>query len=241
MREELCDFIVDLGNSFIKIGAFDGHNISVLERIPLENQDRLLNVIKGKRIILTSVTHNQITELIGSNCTILFEVNRSIKLPFKSKYKTPETWGMDRACNVAGAQFIMPKKNVLVVDIGTCIKFDFINANSEYEGGSISPGINLRFKSLKEGTARLPLQKPKRQPNLIGQSTEESILSGVMKGCNAEIKGMIQEYLELKDNLTVILTGGDAKYFEFTNKSNIFAEENLTLYGLFNLFLFNAK
>jgi type III pantothenate kinase len=123
------------------------------------------------------------------------------------------------------------------VDAGTCIKFDLINANSEYCGGSISPGIALRYRSLNEHTANLPLLSPAAW-ELLGVSTEKSLHSGVMGSVVAEITWRLQEYRNLYETLTVYLTGGDAHYFDMGQKNSIFVDENLTLKGIYALYLF---
>jgi len=130
-----------------------------------------------------------------------------------------------------------PKQNVLVVDVGTCIKFDLLNANGEYCGGSISPGIGLRYRSLNDYTANLPLLSPSNW-QLVGSTTEASLHSGVMGSIAAEIKWRIEEYRNLYETLTVYLTGGDAHYFDMGQKNSIFVDENLTLKGIYALYLF---
>jgi type III pantothenate kinase len=148
---------------------------------------------------------------------------------------------MDRACNVCGALAKKTNNPILVVDIGTCIKFDFIDKNGFYHGGSISPGVHLRFQAMHNGTANLPLLKPSKSTELIGQSTHSSLLNGVMTGMQCEIKGMIAMYEQQFEKLTVILTGGDLIYFDFPEKSNIFVEQNLTIEGLYQLYKFHAE
>jgi type III pantothenate kinase len=148
---------------------------------------------------------------------------------------------MDRACNVAAASYYFPERNVLIVDIGTCIKFDLIDKTNTYLGGSISPGIRLRFESLATQTANLPLLQHQIEYDLIGKSTSESIINGVINGCYSEILGLIQQYEDNFDDLQIIITGGDSFYFDFNEKSNIFADENLTLKGLYQLYLFNEE
>ena len=153
-------------------------------------------------------------------------------MPFKNCYKTPLSLGIDRMVLVAGAVLSRPLQNRLIIDAGTCITFDFINSNNEYLGGSISPGIHLRYKSLHDYTDRLPLLDTKTPHRLIGNSTTEAIHSGVINGTTSELDGFISNYQEAYPNLTVILTGGDALFLAKRLKSTIFANSNFLLESL---------
>ena len=122
----------------------------------------------------------------------------------------------------------------------TCIKFDFISSDAVYEGGSIAPGIYLRYKSLNDYTSNLPLLNDTKQTSLIGHNTSNSIISGVLNGMNAEIIGMINRYNEKFGSIDIYLTGGDIRYFDIPQKNNIFAVENLTILGAVEIFKLNA-
>jgi type III pantothenate kinase len=237
----MVDYIIDAGNSYVKIATIKNEKIDAVERIPVLELNRIKSKIKGKTVILSSVSNENIREEIYNDSIILFELNKNVSLPFKSNYLTPETWGMDRACNVCSALSKEIKTAILIVDIGTCIKFDFIDNNEIYQGGSISPGVNLRFQSLHSGTAKLPLITPSISFGLIGKSTKDSLMNGVMTGMHCEIMAMIALYEQQFEKLTVILTGGDLNYFDFPKKSNIFAEPNLTIEGLYQLYKFQAE
>jgi type III pantothenate kinase len=235
-----CDFIVDIGNSNFKVAALQNNEIYRALRFDKKDLAKLIQLIKNTNVILSNVAKIEYQVLFEENCNLIYSVNSQTKFPFDSEYKTMESWGMDRACNIAAARIKFPKTNVLVIDVGTCIKFDFIDLNNTYHGGSISPGIQLRFESLAMYTAKLPLVHPDTEYSLIGKSTKESILSGVLNGCKNEIHGFIEQYEAKFEHLKIIITGGDAFYFDFKEKSNIFADENLTLIGLHQLYLFNA-
>jgi type III pantothenate kinase len=237
----MVDYVIEAGNSFVKIAPVVDGELLNIERISLANLQIIIDKIQSKNIALSSVTNENLRNEIIKNATIKFELNRNTNFPFKSYYQTPETWGMDRACNVCGALAKRINTPILIVDIGTCIKFDFIDKNEFYHGGSISPGVNLRFLSMHNGTANLPLIKPSNTVELIGQSTHASLLNGVMKGMQCEIEGMIAKYEQQFEKLTVILTGGDLIYFDFPKKSNIFVEQNLTIEGLYQIYKFHAE
>ena len=144
-------------------------------------------------------------------------------------------------CNIAALSNQLIGKPKLVIDIGTCIKFDFLDSHHVYKGGSISPGLRLRLNSLHQNTGRLPLLNATHEPiPLIGNSTEQSILSGVQNGMQNEINGMIDSYLTEYPDLTIFVTGGDHGYFDFDRKNVIFADENLTLKGIYTIYSFHA-
>ncbi len=163
----------------------------------------------------------------------LLFVRSGLLLPIKVLYKTPETLGNDRLANVCAAWSLYPEQNSLVIDLGTCIKYDFVSASGTYPGGSISPGLSMRYKALTRFTSQLPYFKPVDEfPELTGQSTEGAIRSGVENGILEEVNGIIARYQELFDQTRIILTGGDHSKFADKLKSVIFAAPNLTLTGL---------
>jgi type III pantothenate kinase len=241
MTDITCDFVLDSGNTCFKLGSIESNSITEVKRYSSEQLHEVLELIDGKRIILSHVGSEKTLMSITKKSNVLFQLSSSIQFPFGSNYHTMKSWGVDRACNMAAAQHLFPKQNVLVVDIGTCIKLDLMDSHGIYQGGSISPGIKLRFEALHNGTANLPLLEPRSSYSLIGASTNESITNGIMKGIEQEIIGMGKLYWKKMKNLRIILTGGDLIYFDFKQKSNIFADENLTLKGLYQLYLFNAQ
>ena len=231
--------VLDAGNTRVKLAVFE--NNTLLEVRYFENRLKLLDFLaENEKIVLSSVVDDAfLIELKKKVCDI-FQITLDLQLPFKMKYKTPETLGIDRICNVVAINSFKSSGNRLCVDIGTCIKFDFLDENQNYLGGSISPGINLRFKALNSFTAKLPLLQPTTIVDLIGDSTTRAIQSGVQLGMQAEINGIINSYQQKYEDLTIFITGGDTHYFDFEQKSIIFADENLTLKGIFELYKLNA-
>ncbi|MDA8589526.1 type III pantothenate kinase, partial [Flavobacteriaceae bacterium] len=164
--------------------------------------------------------------------TNLLLVSNQLKFPFKNLYKSKNTLGQDRLALVSAAAFKFPKENVLIVDAGSCITYDFKNNNNEYLGGGISPGILMRFKSLNTFTSNLPLIDFDSIHQLIGNNTKNSINSGVINGTISEINGIIQQYCEEFKNIRIILTGGDSNFLLKRIKNSIFADQNFLLVGL---------
>ena len=167
-------------------------------------------------------------------------------LPINNLYKTPKTLGADRLGNLVGAHSLFQKENVLVISAGTCITYDVINSERNYYGGNITPGIDMRLKAMNTFTARLPLVKKEMTRELIGTTTKASMLTGAIKGASLEMQGFISEYKKKYPELMVILTGGDAPYFESAisvgiadRKSKTFAVPHLLLHGLNEILLMN--
>jgi type III pantothenate kinase len=161
--------------------------------------------------------------------------------PFVNKYATPQTLGIDRMVLAAGAMLQFPNQNRLVIDAGTCVTYDFIDETDTYHGGAIAPGLRLRYESLHNFTAKLPLLTLENPDFLIGKSTAESIHSGVVNGFVYEIDGFIDEYKALYSNFIIILTGGDTDFLAKRLKNTIFANSNFLLESLNQTFQYKIK
>ena len=223
--------VVDIGNTNLKAAYFIDYEL----HNTLKNIEELSDFTQNNSIdfsIISSVGDEKLTKKVTELLPNALLASSSIRIPITILYKTPNSLGMDRLANAIAASYLHPKSNVLVIDIGTCLKFDFVSATGSYIGGSISPGIRLRFQSLHDYTEKLPLIETWQKTALIGSTTNESILSGVINGMESEIFHLIQRYQEEYTDLFIILTGGDAKMFDLARKNDIFAHENLTLLGL---------
>jgi type III pantothenate kinase len=169
----------------------------------------------------------------------LIELNHKTKLPFFNKYLTPKTLGVDRLALIAAASSQFPNKNTLVIDAGSCITFDVLNEFGEYFGGSISPGIQMRYKAVNHFTANLPLLSKSESIPELGNSTENAIHHGILNGVIQEIEGVIEQYKSKYQKLTVVLTGGDTIFLAKNLKSSIFAIPNFLLEGLNRILIHN--
>ncbi|GGI56678.1 type III pantothenate kinase [Winogradskyella haliclonae] len=241
------NLIVDVGNTLVKFAIFEKDNLICKESFKLSQFKKEYKAIKKqfpklKSAIVSSVGRlsDQQIDLIKADFSVL-ELNSKAKVPFTNKYKTPETLGVDRIALVSASMLKYSEKNVLIIDVGTCITYDFITNENEYLGGAISPGLRLRYKSLNNLTANLPLLETKVPKTIVGDSTETSIHSGVVLGTINEIDGVINTYKEKYSDLTVILTGGDAKMLSKQLKSSIFANSDFLLEGLNYILEFNSK
>ncbi len=240
--------IIDIGNTRVKTALFDDSGIAELITIEDLSIDFLTELFsKHKNIrsaIMASVREvkQEITDFLSSRFRFI-RLDETTPLPFVNKYATPNTLGNDRVAAVAGASSLFPGQNVLVIDAGSCITYDFINATGEYLGGSISPGINMRFLALNSFTGKLPLINfdSGRQAKLTGTDTRESILSGVQNGVLQEVDGIINAYKQQYSEVNVVVSGGDYKYFDKYLKNNIFASPNIVLTGLNRILDFNEE
>jgi type III pantothenate kinase len=235
--------IVDAGNSRVKTALFDNGLISEIQRFNYSQAKAFQDFVRlhdSPKIFISSVLSNSdLKDFIHKteNITLL---HPEMILPVDIKYGSKDTLGMDRLANACAIQSVKPDGNKVAIDLGTCIKFDFVDEKGIYHGGSISPGLNMRLKALHHFTGKLPLVEPKKGVNYLGRSSEESILAGVIEGMQGELNHFISRYLQDYQGLTFFVTGGDAKFFDFPLKNNIFANENLTLTGLYKIYLLNA-
>lgn len=238
MRDETTAYLLDAGNTHVKLGSVENSMISRVKRFDLSSFP--WNELNGNiPIVISSVLSEEWKKPLEEFFHNKIYINAQMNLPFKMDYLTPETLGIDRLCNMAAVANRNPTKAKLVVDLGTCIKFDFMSSMRTYEGGSISPGLEMRAKSLQTFTAKLPMIPVLSSAPLIGKNTKESIESGVFNGWKAEISQLIQLYQTKFPELDVYLTGGDARYFDFEQKSNIFVLEHLTLEGILEIYRLN--
>ena len=200
----------------------------------------LLDKYQPQQTILSSVIdhHPEIEKLLAARSSFL-KLNASIKLPFTTPVGKPETIGADRLALAAYASFFYKGQNTLVIALGSCITYNFINKYNSFNGGSISPGMEMRFKALNHYTAKLPLVKADWNFPLIGYDTNTNILSGVLQGMASEIDGIIDEYKEKFEKFNVLLTGGDTANFVRHLKNKIFADPYLILKGLYAISKYN--
>ena len=168
-------------------------------------------------------------------------ITNNDSFPFLNKYSTPQTLGIDRMVLATGAVLQFPNQNRLVIDAGTCVTYDFIDAENNYLGGAITPGLRLRYESLHNYTAKLPLLTLETPKSIIGNSTSDSIHSGVVNGLVFEIDGFIEEYRTQYLNFIIILTGGDTDFLAKRLKNTIFANSNFLLESLNQTFQYKIK
>lgn len=236
---------IDIGNTRVKAALFDKNELIELKYY--SGVDAIIGDVDFFKmcnaIVIGSVVdgldeYYKQLELLKE--TILF--TSETRIPLKNLYKTTATLGSDRIAASIGAYYLYPNTNVLVIDMGTCIKYNFTNSQNHYLGGSISPGLQMRFKALHQFTSKLPLLQPDTlKVELIGDNTQNSLLSGVINGIIAEMDGIIIQYKEQYPDLLCVITGGDCEHFAKQLKNSIFVHPNLVLRGLNNILNFNIN
>ncbi len=230
---------LDFGNTRLKAGIFSSEDFKeeiFLADDSVDSIEELLNKHKPARSILSSViNHNETIESLLSSKTIFHKLSSKTKLNFSIPASKPETVGADRLALVAAAVHFFPGKNNLVIGLGSCITYNFVNQYNQFLGGGISPGMDMRFRSMHEYTAKLPLVEAAWNLPLIGYDTKTNLQTGVITGMACEIEGCIEKYSEKYGNFNVVLTGGNSAYFASQFKKKIFADHNFLYKGLYAL------
>jgi type III pantothenate kinase len=238
---------IDVGNTRIKGAVFEDNIL--LERFVFIKKELLDNI----HFILEkykTTTHLVVASVGNIEKEVFLDFKNSLKIhfithndpfPFINDYATPKTLGIDRMVLASGAVLSFPNQNRLVIDAGTCVTYDFIDHNNHYIGGAIAPGLRLRYESLHNYTAKLPLLKLENPNYIIGKSTEESIHSGIVNGLIYEIDGFIDDYKAQLSNFIIILTGGDSEFLAKRLKNTIFANSNFLLESLNQTFQYKTQ
>ncbi len=235
---------IDQGNTRAKIGIFDSENLLEVQFFEDLTAKDLSELIKQKNIqkgILSSVKKedSEIMKVL-KGLPFFIEFTHETALPIQNLYATPQTLGKDRLAGVVGAFSLSPDNDILVIDAGTAITYDFLSAQGEYLGGTIAPGINMRFSALNQFTGKLPLVSLEGERSLLGKSTDEAIRAGVVNGVLFEIQQYEIELRKKYPQLLVFLTGGDCFFLAERLKNRIFADQNLVLIGLNRLIEVNS-
>lgn len=238
----MANLVIDIGNTLTKIAVFGqdelvhtAHYSTIEGKILLD----LIDQYQVNKAIISSVkkeTESWRNEL--ENKIDLKYFNAGMTAGVHNQYKTPQTLGLDRLAAVIGAKQLYPGKGSLVIDAGTAITYDWVDAEGNYFGGSISPGLIMRYKALNYYTGALPLiDADDRFNDFYGNDTASAIRSGVQNGIKYEVIGFIEGYQKNHPELNIILTGGDSIFFDTLLKNSIFApyiknEPYLVLKGL---------
>jgi type III pantothenate kinase len=241
--------VIDIGNTFAKLAVFEKDTMLSFQIIKSIGVEHIIYILKKFPLISSSIISSvalhdvKVNELLRQHGYFI-ELNHNTPVPFINKYSTPFSLGKDRIAIASAAAQLHPKKNTLIIDAGTCITYDLVTSENEYLGGGISLGLKMRFDALHNFTHKLPLIKiPNHEEKigLIGNSTETSILSGVVNGTTSEIQSIINQYSNTFSPLISLISGGDYKYFEKLVKSDIFAAPNIVITGLKCILDFNEK
>lgn len=240
------NLVIDIGNTLLKYAVFEekeiiyGGTSESIDEFSVESIFLRYSEIKNAIVSSVRIIPENLIATIKSFCKLHLVSNKT-KLPFVNLYKTPGTLGNDRIAGILGAFSLYPKKNVLVIDAGTCITTDFLHADGKYYGGTISPGIKMKLTALHTFTEKLPLVNLRDLKNDYGYDTETSIITGVINGTVAEIEYIIDYYKKKYKEIIVLLCGGDAAFLAKRLKNSIFAVSELVLIGLNELLEYNEE
>jgi len=237
---------IDIGNTQLKMAVFSNNFLIEKIIISYDNWTKTIwEIIEKhtvKHLVVASVgkLEKESFAVFQERVSVFF-VSHQSRFPFQNQYKTPNTLGIDRMVLAAGAVFLYPEKNRLVIDAGTCITYDFIDSNNNYLGGAIAPGIRLRYEAMHNFTAKLPLLSKHNVDFTIGNSTENAMHSGVVNGIVFEIEGFINSFYKNHENFIIILTGGDTDFLAKQLKNIIFANKNFLLESLNLIYRYNQN
>ena len=241
------NLVIDIGNSRTKFSIFNRGE--VLITVPVDEfKPEHIEVLKTEHPelnkVILSATKDYSGELKNSlqqNFEQFIELDADTSLPIENMYETKDTLGKDRIAAVVGASDLYPETNLLVIDAGTAITYDILNDKKQYLGGNISPGLEMRFKALHQFTGKLPLVSKKELNKLYGTNTENAIQAGVQNGIVFEVEKAIDTFKVFYKNLKVIITGGDAEFFDKKLKNSFFVHFNLIALGLNRILEYNGE
>ncbi len=240
---KLC---IDAGNSFVKMMAYHQQTEHDVLHAAYDEVEKMKHYLTTYGPVEAAIV-SRVRELPESfekmirSIPVVHFLSHTTKIPFVNQYLTPETLGRDRIAGLAAAAARFPGKNVLVIDMGTCITYDLLRSDAVYEGGMISPGLQMRFKAMHAFTERLPLVVLQPDAALVGGTTHQSMQSGVWNGLLGEIEQIVQRFKSNYEDLTVMTGGGDNIYFDNKFSFSIFAAPNLVLEGLKVILDFNER
>lgn len=241
------NLVIDIGNTRTKLAVFKGdrpiYQISVeeLTQSCLDSLAQSYPDVNASIVSSTKGSQSSLVRLLQQRYTLVFELDHTTPLPIANGYETPETLGKDRLASAVGANKIYPNENVLVIDAGTAITYDFIDETNTYRGGYITPGLRMRFEALNHFTSKLPLVEPGAPQCCEGTNTINAIRGGVELGLEGELNAVIHHFSDRCKNLRIILTGGDTNYFECLLKNYNFATLETTILGLNTILEYNQQ
>jgi type III pantothenate kinase len=241
------NLVIDIGNSLTKLAVFDQNRLVNSVQLEDFDQEIILRLKKQypelDKAILSAVTKHDSTrfQLLRKGFSYFLELSTTTPVPIKNNYRSKATLGIDRLAAAVGATCLFPGKDLLIIDAGTAITYDIVDKEKGFMGGNISPGLRTRFRALHQFTGRLPLLTPDDNWPDIGTTTEEGIQSGVLAGILSEVESVIDRMKSKWPELTIIVTGGDAKFFDKKLKSSIFVKFQITLLGLNRILEYNVK
>lgn len=241
----MSNLVIDIGNTRTKVAVFENNRMlksSLTDSLTKNYIEQLVtDSPEINKAIISSVRNNatEIQNIVSQYVVQTIVLDHNTPVPIENLYQTPQTLGKDRLAAAVGANYLYPNTNLLIIDAGTAITYDFVNNKNQYMGGFITPGLNMRFKALHQFTQKLPLLQASEPQNIEGINTENSIIGGIQYGIEGEANRIIKHFSLNTNKLMIILTGGDTKYFEKLLKNYKFVALEIILLGLNIILEFN--
>lgn len=237
------NLLIDIGNTFTKLGFASQNEITEVHTLESNDFNRIQRLVHDADCEAAICSSSgklpaNFLEYFEKKVKYFLEFNHFTRVPLEIKYETPHTLGRDRLAAAVGGNTLYPGADLLIIDFGTAITYEFVSGTS-YLGGNISPGMQTRFASLHEHTARLPLLNAEKTFQHPGKSTKDAILAGVIQGIVFEVERYTQNFLSLKPQGKVLITGGDSNFFAELIKTPIFVHSQLVLTGLNTILDYN--
>lgn len=238
------NLVVDSGNTSTKVAVMDGETTVRewrFDRFTQGDADAIIAGYSPSKAIVASTGGDgeRICAMLEGRVGFLLRMSPLTPVPIEIDYDTPETLGTDRIAAAVGAVEVYGAGDMLIVDMGTAITFDFVGGGV-FRGGNISLGVGSRFRALHDYTAHLPQCGITGIDGSLGRSTRTAIEQGVMRSVLYEIKGYADEFLQKNPQIRIIFCGGDAKCFVNRIKNAIFANCNMMYIGLNRILEYNA-
>ena len=238
--------VVDIGNTLVKVAVVERDEVVYMQQVEgpaaidfVTLKERFPSLHRAI-VASTAFSTADVAVLLRENGYDVLEMTSLTPVPIDNAYQSPETLGVDRLAAAVAAVEVMGCQDCLVVDFGTAITIDVVEGGV-YRGGNISPGVRTRFRALHDYTGRLPECTPTDEKLEYGSTTSQAIEQGVMQGITYEIEGYISHFSTQNVKITLIFTGGDAKYFVKRIKNAIFANCELVVCGLNRILEYNAS
>ena len=240
---------IDQGNSRTKVALFNDEG-----RIVKSFMYKTFSASDIERLFsLYPITDSIISSVVNIEAAVVNILNRKSRhfvlfdhltpVPITNCYASPETLGQDRLAAAVGAASICPNENLLIIDAGSAITYDFVSEKNEFLGGNIAPGIKMRLTMLNRMTKKLPLIEVEENEliPLFGKTTRDAIAVGVVRGISYEVKGYVRTLGERTKHYALFLTGGNAPYILNNCRFNFHYEKHLVLIGLNRILEFNKQ
>ncbi len=239
---------IDIGNTLIKCGVYKSlqpdtsvpYHLAEVYTIKPGMLDSLVHDYAVEKTIVSSVRQMDDDLMSWIKSQKALQLSHDLKFNFYNAYETPDTLGLDRMAVVAGGAALAGDQPFMVIDAGTCITYEWVGPNRRYEGGAISPGLEMRYKALNTFTGKLPLVKSYGDANFPGKTTQESIAVGVTSGYLAEINELIRLFNNKYPDPIIFLCGGNADFIQNKCLRTMHLEKHLVLLGLLKIMEKNA-